>query len=136
MYWYFERLKTELEQVQNAHAEELQQLVSRHNSELSSLQEQLTESETLRSQSDVELSSLRERLEAERAQRSLDEKEFLEELRSKYDRDMATLQEEYGHTKSLLESVSDILLLMFVIKFNIYILSILKVQSECIRYPL
>ena len=45
-----------------------------------------------------------------KAERVSEEQEFIEELRRKYDRDMAMLEEEYRKTKALYETVSGCML--------------------------
>ena len=66
----------------------------------------MADSDHVRQAAETEAAQLRERLEAAKQERSAEEQEFLEELQRKYDRDMATLEEEYRSTKHLYESVS------------------------------
>ena len=101
------RLKSELASRDQMHTEQLSALHSKHQGELQSYKDQLLDSETLRQALQAEASQLRERLDEVRAERAAEEQEFLEELRRKYDRDMATLEEEYRKTKDMYEKVSE-----------------------------
>ena len=58
------------------------------------------------------MSELRARIESIRQEHSMED-DFMKELQQKYDRDMATLEEEYRKTKAHLEAVSvDIVLIL------------------------
>ena len=100
------RLKSEMKRRAVEREEEVNKTQSKHSQELVELQNQLQDQDNSRQALQEEASELRARIESLRQQHK-SEDEFNRELQQRYDRDMATLEEEFNKTKQLYQAVSD-----------------------------
>ena len=106
------RLKSEMKRRAVEREEEVNKTQSKHSQELVELQNQLQDQDNSRQALQEEASELRARIESLRQQHK-SEDDFNRELQQRYDRDMATLEEEFNKTKQLYQAVSDHIALQY-----------------------
>ena len=99
------RLKSEMERRAVEREEEVNKSQSKHTQELLEVQNQLQDSDNSRQALQEEAAELRARIESLRQQHTTED-EYIRELQQRYDRDMATLEEEFNKTKQLYQAVS------------------------------
>ncbi|XP_077284001.1 serine/threonine-protein kinase gek [Arctopsyche grandis] len=100
-------LRNEVERLEVQYNESLNQQQSRYSTELTSLREQLQESEGRRTLLEREVHSAKEKLDASRLESITDAEEALAEMTRRHDRDKKLLREENSKILSELEAMSE-----------------------------